>query len=402
MRKLTSAFILVSILLFASCKTEDLTPYANFSFVGDSNNPAPCEVTFTNSSTNATTYSWEFGDGQTSKESSPKHTYTTPGTFSVKLTATGSAGSNSTTKSITIQSPLPTPNFTFTGDNKPAPCEVTFTNSSTNATTYLWEFGDGASGTDLNPKHTYTTGGTFTVKLTATGKGGVNSTTKSVVIQNPVPNPVANFSFTENGNFAPSSVAFTNTSTNGSTYVWDFGDGQTSTSQSPSHIFAAGGLFNVTLKVKNSVGVENIINKTITIKNTPTKLKINSITLTGYPLVNSAGAGWDSGSGPDMYPTITQSTGTTSFVSYRKEDMLSSYLPYTFSSGFPFTFISLDFQNTISFYDYDPIGSDENMGGYYFTVRNYMPTNGTPYPSTISISNTSSELKFTLNIEWIL
>ena len=295
---------------------------------------------------------------------------------------------------------LPVATFTYDGANKSAPAEVVFTNTSLNATTYLWEFGDGASSTEKSTKHTYTTGGTFTVKLTVYSGKNSNSTTSSITILNAVPNPVANFSFIENGNFAPSSVAFTNTSTNGSTYLWDFGDGQTSTLQTPSHIYATGGIFNATLKVKNSVGIENIINKTVTIKNTPTKLKINSITLTGYPLVMSNGGSWDSGNGPDMFPTITHSTGTTSFVSYRKDDMISSYLPYTFSTGFTFT--ALDFQNQIDFYDYNLIISNTWMGGYYFTVRNSMPTNGSQYPSTIDFQSATSQLKFTLNVEWVL
>lgn len=295
---------------------------------------------------------------------------------------------------------IPVASFTFTGANKSAPAEVIFTNNSQNATTYLWEFGDGATSTEKNTKHTYTTGGTFTVKLTATSGKNSNTSTSSLTILAPVPNPVANFSFSENGNFAPSQFTFTNTSTNGSTYLWDFGDNQTSTSQNPTHVFSTGGTFNVTLKVKNSVGVESLINKTVTVKNTPTKLKINSITLTAYPLVTSTGGSWDSGNGPDMFPTITHSTGTTSFVSNRKDDMVSSYLPYTFNVTF--TFNALDFQNQIDFYDYNAILSNSWMGGYYFTVRNSMPTNGSQYPSTINFQNSSSQLKFTLNVEWVL
>lgn len=88
--------------------------------------------------------------------------------------------------------PLPIANFTFTGENVVAPCEVSFSNTSTYATTYLWEFGDGTRLTEQNPKHTYLIGGTFTVKLTATGEGGTNSTSKSVTIQNPILAPVAN------------------------------------------------------------------------------------------------------------------------------------------------------------------------------------------------------------------
>lgn len=215
-------------------------------------------------------------------------------------------------------------------------------------------------------------------------------------------NPVANFSFTENGNFAPSSVSFSNSSSNGSSYLWEFGDGQTSTQQNPNHLYTSGGLFNVTLKVKNSVGIENILNKTVNIKDTPTKLKINSIVLTAYPIATASGGGWDLSSGPDIFTSISDSTRTLSLIAGRKEDMLTNNLPYTFSSGFPIMFSDFDFKNTIEFYDYDPIGSDEWMGGYYFSIRNHMPINGSLYPNTVSFQSESSDLKFTINIEWIL
>ena len=81
--------------------------------------------------------------------------------------------------------PVPVASFTFTGDNKPSPCIVTFSNTSTDATSYLWNFGDGTSSTDENPIHTYTNpqGKAYTVSFTATGKGGSNSVTKTVTIQ---------------------------------------------------------------------------------------------------------------------------------------------------------------------------------------------------------------------------
>ena len=243
----------------------------------------------------------------------------------------------------------PIASYTYTGSNKPAPAEVRFTNNSKNATNYVWEFGDGATSTETNPKHTYSTGGTFNVKLTAKNGKNIDSQSFSISILAPVPSPIANFSFTENGNFAPSKFTFTNSSTNGSTYTWDFGDGSNSTSQNPSHIFTTGGIYNVTLKVKNSAGIENIINKTVTVKNSPTKFKINSIILTSYPLTTTNGGGWDSGSGPDIFPVITHANGSISLKDYRKEDVVTSDLPYTFSSGLAFNFTSFDYQNSINY-----------------------------------------------------
>ena len=80
----------------------------------------------------------------------------------------------------------PVANFTYSISQDFAPAVVTFTNSSTNSTSYSWDFGDGSStSTEKDPTHTYNSGGVYTVKLTSTGSGGTNSTTKTVNIGNP-------------------------------------------------------------------------------------------------------------------------------------------------------------------------------------------------------------------------
>jgi PKD repeat protein len=82
--------------------------------------------------------------------------------------------------------PLPVANFNYTG-NTLAPATISFSNQSTNASSYLWDFGDGGNSTSTlnNPTYTYTKGGTYTVKLTATGNGATNFVTKTVNIQSP-------------------------------------------------------------------------------------------------------------------------------------------------------------------------------------------------------------------------
>jgi PKD repeat protein len=115
--RVTLTFILITALLF-NCKKDPPPPTANFSFTGD-NSPAPIEVVFANSSTNADAYFWEFGDGLNSKEENPKHTYNSEGTFSVKLTAKGEGGSVTISKSLSILEPEPTAasiKFTVVGD----------------------------------------------------------------------------------------------------------------------------------------------------------------------------------------------------------------------------------------------------------------------------------------------
>ncbi len=231
-------------------------PGAHFTFSGN-NNPAPCLVTFTNSSTNATSYSWNFGDNSTvSTEQNPQHTYTNGGYFIVVLTATGGGGTTTATNTVAVQYPVPVANFTFTGNNNPSPCLVTFTNLSANATSYSWNFGDNSTGSAVqNPQHTYTSGGTYTVSLTATGSGGSNISYKSLSV--PYSAPIANFTFSGDNNPAPCLVTFTNYSTNATSYSWNFGDGVTASAQNPQHTFTAGGNYLVQLTATGPGGINS-------------------------------------------------------------------------------------------------------------------------------------------------
>ena len=81
--------------------------------------------------------------------------------------------------------PPPTVDFTYLGANAPAPATVSFISSSTYATSYLWDFGDNGSSTQTSPTHQYTNSGVYTVKLTVTGAGGTNYTTKTINILPP-------------------------------------------------------------------------------------------------------------------------------------------------------------------------------------------------------------------------
>ena len=102
---------------------------------------APLTVTFTDTSTNTpTSWSWNFGDGSTSTTKNPSHAYTSAGTYTVKLTATNSAGSNLFTRTnyITVRSSGggPVANFVGTPTSGTAPLTVQFTDFSTNMLTY--------------------------------------------------------------------------------------------------------------------------------------------------------------------------------------------------------------------------------------------------------------------------
>ncbi|MGQ0591683.1 MAG: LamG-like jellyroll fold domain-containing protein [Gammaproteobacteria bacterium] len=155
-------------------------PTASFT-ANPTSGTAPLTVTFTDNSTgNITTWSWNFGDGTTSAAKNAAKTYTNPGSYTVGLTVTGPAGTNTATRTISVATAAPVANFTATPISGSAPLAVTFTNGSSGTVSgYSWSFGDGGTSTAPNPAYTYTKAGTYSVSLTATGPGGTNTKTQN-------------------------------------------------------------------------------------------------------------------------------------------------------------------------------------------------------------------------------
>ena len=122
-------------------------------------------ITFTDQSINATSWSWNFGAGASPAsaitEGPHTVTYSTPGPKSVSLTINGSI--TETKQNMITVNAAPTAEFSFSGIEY----TVEFLNGSANATSYLWDFGDGNTSTENNPSHTYTNAGTYIVSLTA-------------------------------------------------------------------------------------------------------------------------------------------------------------------------------------------------------------------------------------------
>lgn len=224
-----------------------VVPVAEFSFEA-----TDLAVVFTDASSNAASYAWDFGvdgiDTDVSTEASPSFTYPTFGTYEVSLTVTSSTGDTDTeTMSVMVSLPAPTADFTFSASD----LVVTFTNTSTNADTYSWDFGDGSpANTDESPMYTYAAGGEYTVTLTATTADSQTDTqTMQVEVIDPTANdPVADFSFVAN----LLEVTFTDLSLNAVSYAWDFGDGNSSMTASPVHTYAAAGTYTVSLTITNS------------------------------------------------------------------------------------------------------------------------------------------------------
>lgn len=180
-----SLFAALLVVLCYNCKEDDdsinvVNPKAEFTYVVSTNNPL--EVKFTSNVKDRDSISWDFGDGLMDKVYHPTHEFAEPGTYLVTLTAYGVKGSTPTVveQSITLQIFDPTASFNYSvsTDN---PLELRFTSTTTYATAYSWNFGDGHISTETNPAHTYDTAGQYEVTLTVTGFQG---TTPAVVTQN--------------------------------------------------------------------------------------------------------------------------------------------------------------------------------------------------------------------------
>jgi gliding motility-associated-like protein len=128
---------------------------------------APFDVSFNNISTPGM-YNWNFDDGTTSTQTSPTHTFETPGTYEVELIVTDPESCNfSDTLNIPIYVSSSTGNYSFDIDNACLGTPIQFTAiGATSQDTILWNLGDGTFETTLNPIHNYSTTGTYNINLT--------------------------------------------------------------------------------------------------------------------------------------------------------------------------------------------------------------------------------------------
>ncbi len=209
-------------------------------------------TTFSNNSIDATSYSWNFGDGQTSTLTNPVHTYATSGAYNVVLTATNVCGSTTYTRAISVYV-KPIASFSNTNTVGCNPLSVTYTSTSAeNPTGYFWSFPGGSplASSSLQPVTvSYAFPGTYTVTLVAVNQSGRDTIVKTnlVVVSGP---PVPSFTTTRNIR----TITCVNNSTNAASYLWNFGDGGSSTLANPTHTYAADGVYNVTLTCTNNCG----------------------------------------------------------------------------------------------------------------------------------------------------
>jgi PKD repeat protein len=236
---------------------------------------APLVVQFSDfSSGDPTTWSWNFGDGNTSSEKNPIHTFWTQGSYSVSLTASKNEP-NCTSSDTQVFSIIVTPpsqecipviaTFYGTPTSGLIPLNVQFTDTSTGSpTNWSWFFGDGDTSNLQNPNHTYNSVGNFTVSLTVSKNepncSSFDNLTVPRYIQVSCPQVIAAFTGEPRAGEIPLTVTFSDRSTgNPTSWFWSFGDGGTSNIQNPDHQYTSIGPFTVTLNASNNCGSSNVI-----------------------------------------------------------------------------------------------------------------------------------------------
>jgi PKD repeat protein len=146
---------------------------------------------------NVVGWRWDFGDGGTSGEQNPSHTFPAAGTYTVTLTATDEDGAtDASTADVRVEAPPPDnqpPTAAFTADCDELECD--FDNDSDDPdgriATFAWDFGDGATSDLRNPDHEYAAGGTYTVRLTVTDNDGATAFVEHAVTVDAPPPPPA-------------------------------------------------------------------------------------------------------------------------------------------------------------------------------------------------------------------
>ncbi|SIN83114.1 PKD domain-containing protein [Chitinophaga niabensis] len=215
-----------------------------------------------NSTGTPVSWQWDLGNGSTSTQQSPSASYTTAGTYKVKLTVKNAAGAtNSIEKTVTVWE-KPQPDFTASPAKGCIPFNVTFTDKSNpvngTITTYSWDFGDGTTGSGSMPVHTYNNALSPTVTLTVTNSNGCTASKQISNIVDAAASLVPNFSVSDKFLCsAPGALTITNTTTGPGTlsYQWDFGDGGTASEASPApHTYATRGVYKVKLTVTSDKG----------------------------------------------------------------------------------------------------------------------------------------------------
>ena len=229
-----------------------IPPCTNFSFQFDNLTTAPRPVY------NAQTFLWDFGDGSPKQRAgfySVTHTYSSPGTYKVILLVDDTSFCNEPAAdtvivrlAVNVKAQANVDTIVCIGQ------QSVFQNTSLGGTDFHWSFGDGDTSIEASPVHTYSHTGVFVVHLNAYDTSTCNKRHDTFYTIHVYPIPVAQFSFSPVPPEQNKPINFTNLSVGATRYLWDFGDGETSTEVNPAHLFNSSGSFWVKLTAYNEAG----------------------------------------------------------------------------------------------------------------------------------------------------
>ena len=306
------------VLVFGQEPSGGETPVASFTATPESGK-APLEVSFDASASSdpngdTLTYTWNFGNGESSTSVDPVITFEEIGSYLVTLTVSdGTNTSTEATKTITVEdgNTAPVASFIASPEAGVAPATISFdasasTDADGDSLTYFWDFGDGTQDLGVTVNHLYEEEGTYEVSLTVSDGFKESTITNTITVTDG--SPVASFTVSAESGVAPLSVTFDATGstdpTGGTlTYSWDLGNGETASTVTTSAVYAEVGQVTITLTVTNSNGDQDQATRTITVTDdqvvgcsfgTPISNPLSSIN-TSFSEVHVLGQG-----GPDL------------------------------------------------------------------------------------------------------
>lgn len=216
----------------------------------------PLTVSLTNASVNAVGYTWQMGNGASFTTPNASTTFTTPGTYTITLTANNPNScnvNNTATLSVTALDTIITAQFTET---LPAICDppnVQFNSMSGAGLTYTWQFGDGTNlmGDHAQPQHLYPSAGTYNVSLIVSSPCAPPDTTQHPITILPQPLVSAELSLTPQQGCPPLAVTMQALGS-ALSYQWDLGDGTTANTATVVHTYTQSGNYTVQLTAIDS------------------------------------------------------------------------------------------------------------------------------------------------------
>ena len=215
----------------------------------------PLQVDLTNLTESGSFFSWNFGDGNTAVGAEPRtHTYTTPGTYEITLTVRDEFGcsNDAVFSSVEVHD---VPEVKFAAEASEAcgvPQAVCFTNQTTGAQGYSWDFGNGLTSGLNTPCITYTEADTYNVTLEATNEFGCKAAAAAPLAI--YGQPVAEFSIPDTATCVSGDLPFTSESSNTDFIKWTFSDGYTTEGASFNRSFEEPGFYDVTVIAGNGSG----------------------------------------------------------------------------------------------------------------------------------------------------